>query len=163
MAEQTQYLLAVVGADVTQFRKGMRDVRSELGLLDADSSSSLGRLGRTLTYTLTAPLAIAGAAAISAASDFEAAMRNINSIAFLSETAFADLTDQVFDFGKRTREGVTGTAEALYTIYSAGLEGAAAMYTMNAAVRASEAGLSKVSSTAEGLTAVMLALSLIHI
>lgn len=157
MAEKVEYLIAVVGADVTQFRKGMRDVRSELGLLDASSENTMARLGRTLTYTLTTPLAIGASVAVSAASEFDAAMRNINSVAFLTEERFSSLSQEVFNFGKNTREGATGAAIALNTIYQAGLEGEAALHVMKAATYAAEAGLANIETTAEGLVATMLA------
>lgn len=157
MAERTEYLIAIVGADVTAFRKGMRDVRSELGLLDASSENTMARLGRTLTYTLTTPLAIGASVAVSAASEFDAAMRNINSVAFLTEERFSSLSQEVFDFGKNTRDGATGAAIALNTIYQAGLEGEAALYVMEAATYAAEAGLANIETTAEGLVATMLA------
>lgn len=160
MAVQSEYLVAVVGADVTQFRKSMRDIRNDLGVLaheGAGFKETFRKLGETLTYAVSTPLAIAGAAAISAASDFDAAMRNINSVAFLSEDAFNGLSEEVFEFGKTTRDGATAAAQALNTIYQAGMEGALALDVMKTATFTAEAGLANVETTAEGLVAAMLA------
>jgi TP901 family phage tail tape measure protein len=157
MGEREQYLVAVVGADITQFRQGMRDVRKELGVLDESSSQSLARLGRTLTYTLTAPLLAVGTAMVGTASNFDASMRNINSIANLSESEFHDLSAAVLDFGKTTRGGAQMASEALYTIYSAGISGALAFDIMEVSTLTAEAGLSDITTTAEALTASMLA------
>lgn len=156
-SEREQYLLAIVGADITQFRKGMRDVRSDLGVLDESSSQSLAKLGRTLTYTLTAPLLAVGTAMVGAASNFDASMRNINSIAQLGESEFQDLSAAVLDFGKNTRGGAQMASEALYTIYSAGVSGAMAFDLMEVSTLTAEAGLSNITTTAEALTASMLA------
>lgn len=160
MAQGTEYLVAVVGADVTAFRRGMQSIRNDLGVLaheGAGFKESFRKLGETLTYAVSAPLAIMGASAVNMASGFDAAMRNINSIAFLSEQQIASLGDEVFQFGKTTREGATAAADALYNIYSAGLQGATAMAVMKQATFTAEAGLADVNVTAEALTASMLA------
>lgn len=156
MAESTEYLIAVIGADVTAFRRGMREVRHELGVLDAETGQALQRVGRTLTYTLTTPLLIAGGAIAKSASDFDASMRNINSIAFLSEGAFNDLSASVLDFGKNTRDGATSAANSLYSIYSAGMSGQIAMDLMKVATKTAEAGLSDMTVTSEAMVAAML-------
>lgn len=159
MGDSSEYLVAVVGADVTQFRKSMRDVRNELGILAHEGTglqNAFRGLGEALTYAVAAPLAVLGGGAVMAASEFEAAMRNINSVTFLTENAFAALTDRVFEFGKHTREGAVGAAEALNTIYQAGLTGEMAFSTLKATTVAAEAGLANMETTAEALTATML-------
>ncbi|KKK74643.1 hypothetical protein LCGC14_2881700, partial [marine sediment metagenome] len=83
MAERLAYLEAVVGADITQFRKGMRDVRNDVGIL-SETIGGIGKLGRTMTFAITAPLLALGSYAVQAASQFDAAMHNINAIAGLT-------------------------------------------------------------------------------
>ena len=112
MAQRLAYLEAVIGADVTQFRKGMRDVRSDIGGLSS-VSRGIASTAQTLTYAVSAPLAALGSYSVSLASDFDASMRNINAIARLGEADLADLSDKVLDYGSKTRSG------ALETCFSA--------------------------------------------
>lgn len=154
--ERMAYLEAVVGADITQFRKGMRDIRNEVGVL-SESMGGLAGLGRTLTYTVTAPVVAFGTMAVQQASEFDAAMRNINSIVGMSEDDLASLTAQVMDFGKETRGGATSSAEALYAVFSAGiLDTADAFAIMQIASKTAEAGLADLEGTTQGLVSVLL-------
>lgn len=159
ISERIAYLEAIVGADITQFRRGMADIRNEVGIL-SETMSGIAGLGRTLTYTFTTPVVALGGFAVQAASDFEAAMRNVNSIAQLSEDQFQDLSAAVLDFGSTTRSGVVESANALYTTFSAGItDTAAAMEFMEVASRTAEAGLADITTTTEALVASFLAYS----
>jgi len=156
MAERLAYLEAVVGADITQFRKGMRDIRNDVGIL-SETMGGLGKIGRTMTFTLTAPLVALGSMAVQTAGEFDAAMRNINAIAGLPEAQLADLTQRTLEFGSAIRSGPIDSANALYTVFSAGLtETEAAFSTMEVAVKTAEAGLADLETTTEGLVASML-------
>lgn len=155
MAERIAYLEAVVGADITQFRKSMRDIRSDVGIL-SDVIGGISGAARTMTYAFTAPMVALGTYAVQAATTFEAQMRNINSIAFLTETQFEGLSQRVLEFGKNTRSGSQEAANALYEVYSAGLSGEAAFTTMTIGVKTAEAGLADLTTTVKGLTATAL-------
>lgn len=156
MAERIAYLEAVVGADITAFRKGMRDVRNETGILSEQLAGVAG-VGRSLTLGLTAPLVAMGTYFGQAASEFDAAMRNINSIAFLSEGALSGLSDRVLQFGGSIRGGPVAAAETLYTVFSAGLTNIdQAFSAMEIGTRTAEAGLANVITTTEGLVAAAL-------
>lgn len=156
MAERIAYLEAVVGADITAFRKGMRDVRNETGILSEQLAGVAG-VGRSLTLSLTAPLVAMGTYFGQAASEFDAAMRNINSIAFLSDGALAGLSERVLQFGASIRGGPTAAAETLYTVFSAGLTNIdQAFSAMEIGTRTAEAGLANVITTTEGLVAAAL-------
>lgn len=156
MAERLAYLEAVIGADVTQFRKAMRDVRNDVGVL-SETIGGIGKLGRTLTFAVSAPLATLGSYTVQAASSFDGAMRNINSIANMSEEQLASLSAEVREFGATTRGGAVESANALYTVFSAGLtDTALAMSTMQVATKTAEAGLADMETTTEALVASML-------
>lgn len=156
MAERIAYLEAVIGADITSFRRGMRDVRNETNLL-SETVGGIAGVARTLTYAVSAPLFALGTGAVSAASRFDEEMRNINSIAHLSEEVFASLGERVLEFGSNTRAGATGAAEALYSIYSAGLTNLEDAFSlMEVSVRTAEAGLADLTVTTETLTAILL-------
>ena len=156
MAQRLAYLEAVVGADVTQFRKGMREIRNDVGLL-SEASRGLGAVARTLTYTVTAPLAAVGTYAFQAASDFDASMRNINAIAGMTEAELSKVSDSILEFGARNRSGAVESANALYTVYSAGIDDLdTATATMEASVLTAEAGLADLGTTTESMTATLL-------
>ena len=156
MAERLAYLEAVVGADVTQFRKGMRDIRNEVGFL-SETMSGIAGLGRSLTFAFTTPVLALGTAAINVASSFEASMYNINSIAGLSAEALDALGQKTLEFGSRTRAGAQAASEALYTVFSAGITNVDdAFAVMQVATKTAEAGLADLTTTTEGLVAILL-------
>lgn len=152
MAERIAYLEAVVGADITQFRKSMRDIRGDVGIL-SDVIGGISGAARTMTYAFTAPMVALGTYAVQAASKFDASMRNINSIAQLPEAALQELSNKVLDFGKDTRSGADVAAKALYEVYSAGIMGSDAFAIMQIGVKTAEAGLADLTGTVKGLTA----------
>ncbi len=134
----------------------MRDVRNDVGIL-SETIGGLGKIGRTATFAVSAPLAVLGSQAVQAASDFDGAMRNINSIAGMSEQQLQSLSQEVLRFGQTTRGGAVESANALYTVFSAGLtDTALAMETMKVATVTAEAGLADMETTTEALVASML-------
>lgn len=156
MAEKLAYLEAVIGADVTQFRKGMRDVRNEVGFLSETVAGFTG-MGRSLTLAYTTPMLMLGGTAVQVASEFEASMRNINAIAGLTSDELDALGQRTLEFGANTRGGANAAADALYTVFSAGLTNVEdAFSAMEVATYTAEAGLADMTTTTETLIAVML-------
>lgn len=156
MATRVAYLEAVFGADITAFRRGTSQVRRELGLL-SETAGGLSRVGRNMTLMLTAPLLAVGGAAAKVATDFDASMRNVNSILFNSEAQFKTLKQEMLAFGSSIRSGPQAAAEALYTVVSAGFtELAGAKQIAEVATATAEAGLANLNQTTETLTAVIL-------
>lgn len=160
MTQTIAYLEAVVGADITDFRRGMQDVRRQTGILSDTFNGIAGgfsQAGRALTFSVTVPIMAALGASLNLASEFDGAMRNINSIAQLPEGQFRALSEQVLEFGINTRTGAQGAAEALYEVYSAGVTGQEAFDIMAVSVKTAEGGLADLSKTTNALTATMLA------
>jgi len=158
MAEQIAYLEAIVGADITSFRQSMRTVRNDIGGL-GKAMDGIASAGRAMTFAVTAPLALLSGAAVKSAASFEASMRNINSIAHLTEEQLKALTAQTLEFGSTTRSGPQKVAEALYEVYSAGKVGAEAFEIMAVSVKTAEAGLADLSKTTNAITATVTAFS----
>ena len=159
MAQRLAYLEAVIGADVTQFRKGMRDIRNDVGLL-SEVTRGLSTVAKTLTYTVSAPLAALGSFAWDTARDFDASMRNINAIAGLTESELEKLSDRVLEFGSKTASGSIESARSLYTVFSAGItETEAAFKAMGTSVVTAEAGLADLETTTEAIIATFLSFS----
>ncbi len=138
----------------------MRDIRNDVGIL-SETISGIGGAARTMTFAFTAPMVALGTYAVQAASGFDAAMRNINSIMQLSEGDFADLEGQVMSFAKTTRAGVVPATEALYEIFSAGItDQERAMAVWQTSNKVAEAGLSDLTATTNAITATMSAYNL---
>lgn len=156
MTQRIAYLEAVVGADITNFRREMRNVRQELGGVQG-AFAGIQRIGRNLTFALTAPLIGAGVAIGTVAMDFEASMRNINSIAGLTEAQFASLSDRTLEWGSSIRTGVVGAAEALYTVFSAGVSDMDTAFSIaETSALTAEAGLADLTVTTNALVASLL-------
>lgn len=158
MADSIAYLEAIVGADISSFRRGMSEVRGEL-TDTAGLGSGLVSLGQTLTLGLTLPIIGVGVAAIKSFADVDTAMRNTNSILGLSEDQFQALQDKVIAFGATTKEGATDAANALYVTASAGFSAADAYTVMTVAVRTAEAGLADSVTTTTALVSALKAYS----
>src|SRR5689334_19476170 len=162
MTQIVAYLEAIVGADITSFRRGMQEVRRETGVLTDDftgMAGNLAKVGQAMTYSLTTPLLAIGSQAVKTASDFDASMHNINSIAHMTQGEFDALSKKVLDFGTTTRSGPQAVADSLYEIYSAGLTGSKAFDLMQQSVKTAEAGLADLEKTTNALTATVMAYS----
>lgn len=157
MAERIAYLEAVVGADISSFRHGMSDVRGDLGQL-SNVFSGMQRMGRDLTYAVTAPLIALGTGAVGLAANFEEAMRNVASISTDVAGNFADMSARVLEFGSSVRAGPQAAAESLYTVVSAGvLDMNEAFEIMSVSVHVAEANLADLQGTTQGVVSALLA------
>jgi len=138
----------------------MRDIRNDVGIL-SETMKGVAAVGRTMTFTLTAPLVTLATYAGQAAMGFDASMQNINSIAQLSTGQFKALKEAAFDFASTTRAGVVPATDALYEIFSAGItDTTTAMAVWQTATRVSEAGLADLSRTTNAVTATISAYGL---
>lgn len=159
MPNTIAYLEAVVGADITSFRRGMYEVRQSL--LDIGGlSQTLRNVGRTMTLGMTIPLLIFGGAAVDQFSKFEEAMRNVNSMTLLGQRDFETLSQAVLQFGSSIRSGPLGAAEALYTVIGAGWENVdEALRISQVSARTAEAGMADLGVTTEAVVAALLSYS----
>lgn len=158
MAGELVYLEAIVGADITSFRRGMAQVRSEI-TQTAGLSSSLMGLGSALTLGLSVPIAALTGVGLKMFASFDEGMRNVNSIANLSESEFKKLSDAVKEVGDYMWGGPVEASKALYEVYSAGFGGSPeeAIEVMTVALRAAEAGLADAASVTRFLTSALIA------
>lgn len=92
---------------------------------------------------------------VDGALDFGAAMANVNSIAQLSTGQLNDLSAQVNSLAGETAQAPQVLAEGLYSIYSSGFQGAAAIDVLTASANAATAGLTTTDVAARAITATM--------
>jgi TP901 family phage tail tape measure protein len=108
--------------------------------------------------SLALPLAAAGAGAIKMASDFDSSLRNINSIAGLSEDQLGKLGDQFVSLSldsSKTFESANALATGFYDIQSAGFAGADGMKVLEASTKAASAGMSTTQTAANAISATL--------
>ena len=153
------YLTAYIGADTVAFRNGMAQVRRDL--MDIGGiASGLQDIGKTLTYTITAPIVGAMGVAVSQFAEFEAEMRNIAAISPLVAQDFEGISDTVRRMGQEFRVGADGMAQALYTVQSAGFglnDVNEALTVTEQSAKLAEAGLSSIIPTTNALVGSLLA------
>jgi len=86
---------------------------------------------------------------------FEQGMRNVNSIAKLTEPEFQKLSDTVLGMGGEFGQSAQTMVDAMYDINSSGFEGAEALDVLEASARAATAGMATTGEAAAGITAVL--------
>ena len=173
-------LSAKITLDEQQFSVAVNKVIAQLGSLDGAVQGlgtrlenaldkSLGKVGKQLEGLsldnvagkldqAANKLQAAFSATVGPAIEFEAAMRNVNTVAKLSEPDLAALSEQMRTLGKEIGVGIAPTeaAAAQYEILSAGFTKAAdATEVLKQAAIASKGGLTSTSSAADLLTSAL--------
>jgi TP901 family phage tail tape measure protein len=139
--------MGAAAASTKQLAREVNDVASK-------GDQTVKRLGVAMAAAGTA-LAAAFALAGKQAIDFEAQMRNVNSITHASEAEFQRTGDQVLDLSRRFPQSASTLAAGLYDIASSGFQGAEGMTVLHASVLAASAGLTTTAVAARGITAVL--------
>jgi len=156
MTNTVASLQAVLSANTSSFTSALNGVEGQLRGFGGRLSSQLQALGGRLTTALTLPLAAIGGLSVRAASEFDASMRNINSIVQMPAAQLQALAAEVLQFGEQTRSGANVAAQALYTVVSAGYQAEDAFVVMQASVATAEAGLSDLEVTTNALISALL-------
>jgi TP901 family phage tail tape measure protein len=109
----------------------------------------LQHLSYTFTAAFTAPFIALTAASQKFAIDFENAMRNINSIAHLTEAQFQDLRQSILEITDTPTilQGPVEMAQGFYEIQSSGQEGAIGLNTLRVAAEGATAGLTDTATS----------------
>ena len=151
MAAMTTVVKALIKADASQMKTQLQGASRSLD----DFSKSAKETGRKLTRRLTLPLIAAGGTAIKAASDFEASMTKIESLVGLSSEAVQGFTEDVRRLSGETAQAPKDLADAMFFITSAGLRGADATETLEAAAKAAAVGLGETAVIADLATSAL--------
>jgi TP901 family phage tail tape measure protein len=104
-----------------------------------------------------AGLAIAAGLSYAAkeAAAFERQMRNVNSIAKLSEGGLKAMSKEVLALSRTLPQSATTLAAGLYDIVSSGFQGADALNILKVSAKAASAGLTTTAVSAKGINAVL--------
>lgn len=155
MAEQLGDAVLDLRADGTQLQKDMDQAkRGAVGTLK-DVGQSMRSTGTKLTKSVTLPIVAAGAAIVGVGAQFESTMSRITGLVGISKQETDKLGAAVQELAPKVGKGPNELAEALFTVTSAGFRGAEAMDVLEAAAKASAAGLGETRSIAEAATGVI--------
>jgi len=136
--------------DMTKYRAGLQQAN---GLLEKHR-----RVAQQTTMVLAgvgAGMAAAFGVGIKWASDFEAEMRNVNSILKASEEELASYAAAVLDLAAETGQAPRTLARGLYDVASSGFAGAEGLKVVASAAKAATAGLSTTATAARAITAIL--------
>lgn len=152
---------AEIGLNTKKLDEGLMKAQLKLAQTDKAVTTFGQKLSLQSTKLITAGGIMAGAvtavgvATVKMAADFEKSMRNVNSIARLSEKEFAKMSGEVLDLSKTLPQSAKTLADGLYDISSSGFAGADGLKVLEAAAKAASAGITTTETSAKGITAVL--------
>ena len=151
----------VLTGDATSLRAALISSAREVDRF-GDKVTGVSKTGVSSAQLLAAGIAAAGVAvgaglavAVKGASDFEAAMRNVNSISGLSEAAFRAQGAAVLDLSRELPQSAKTLAEGLYEIASSGFQGAEGLEVLEHSAKAASAGLTNTQTSAKAIVGVL--------
>jgi TP901 family phage tail tape measure protein len=143
-------ITAQLRLDMTNFREGLAKANS---LLEQSGAAALR--ASALLAGFGAATAGGMAVAVRASAEFEAEMRNVNSILKESEPAFRALSDSVLALSGKVGQAPQVLARGLYDIASSGFKGAEGLRVLEASAVAATAGVSDTATASRAITAVL--------
>jgi TP901 family phage tail tape measure protein len=164
MADKYGELYVELLADNRELKKQLSQMEKELrGTANRNEKafkSSFKRIGAGLLAafgigTVITSLVRFVGSAISQFREFEKAMKNVNTIAKLSNRELRNMSKEVRNLAGAVGGDATDIAKGLYQAVSAGIEAGKAMEFMATAARAAQAGLSTTETAVDGLTTVI--------
>lgn len=135
-------------------RTAANDVKGFQRHLD-QASRDLTRAGGTLTAGLTLPILGIGAAAATAAANFDESMTKLVSLVGISREEMMGLRKDVLAMAGEIGRPPQELADALFFVESAGFRGADAIGVLRAAAMAADAGLGKTAEIADAVTSAI--------
>lgn len=144
-----------IGVSTAGLSKGLAKAQKSLQRFGASAKS----MGSTINRSVGLPFALAGAAGVKMALDLEKSFATIENLVGITGKALENFKGSVKDVSSATGQSQQELSEALFTVASAGLRGAAATEVLERAAKASSIGLGETKSIAQALTGVMQAYS----
>lgn len=147
-----------IDGDASGLGRATKEAETHLGRLGSGVTRAGERLtaaGATLTRSVTLPTLAIGAVAGKTAIDFDAAMRNVNSIAQLPERGLGRLERRVLALAGPTAQAPKTLAEGLYDLVSSGFDANESMFVLDKSARAATAGLTTTEVSAGAVAAVL--------
>lgn len=144
-------LKAYLGLDINKMLSGLSSAKSAMSRAGAQMSS----MGRSMTMSLSAPIAALGTLFVKSASDFQAAMRKSNTMAGLGAEMLNEYSSEIVRISNMTGKSAVELADALYVVASAGQRGKEAMEIVESSAKAAAIGLGETKLIAKSVTATL--------
>jgi TP901 family phage tail tape measure protein len=153
------HLNIVVSANTSSAVRGLQRTEQQLQRTTGRAREATGTF-KTFAKGAAAGFGVAaltsgGAAAIRTFVGFDKAMRNVNSIAQLSEKRFKRLEKQVLELAGPTAQAPQTLAEGLYQLVSSGFDANEAVTILGKSARAATAGLTDTATATTAVAAVL--------
>jgi TP901 family phage tail tape measure protein len=153
------HLNIVVSANTSSAVRGLQRTEQQLQRTTGRAREATGTF-KTFAKGAAAGFGVAaltsgGAAAIRTFVGFDKAMRNVNSIAQLSEKRFKRLEKQVLELAGPTAQAPQTLAEGLYQLVSSGFDANEAVTILGKSAKAATAGLTDTATATTAVAAVL--------
>jgi TP901 family phage tail tape measure protein len=161
MAGAWRTISVALTANTTGYTAGLRSAAGQTKAFESQTTKATDRAGgawRKLGIVAKGTGLAIGLAMFEAgrsAVEFEARMRNVNSISGLGEQRLANLSKQVIGLSRVFPQSANTLAEGLYEIASSGFQGAKGMTVLTASAKAASAGLTTTDNAAKAITATL--------
>jgi TP901 family phage tail tape measure protein len=171
MAERLGVAELETGVDQSGIDRGLGEAkRKSKGFVDEVSTSFRKNLGSSLGQGIGVGIGAIGADLVRDAAStvvsgfkdmvgsavaFEQGMRNVNSIAKVTEAELAAMGDAALAIGAEFGQSAATMTDALYDISSSGFAGSEALDILRASALAATAGMATTGQAAAGITAVL--------
>jgi TP901 family phage tail tape measure protein len=116
---------------------------------------SVGKVGKSLSRNVTAPLVALGAASAKLAIDFDSSMTKIVSLVGISASEVDSMRESVLKLAGDTGKAPQELADGLFVLTSAGLRGNDALSALEQSAKAGSAGLGEVNDIARAVAGAM--------
>jgi TP901 family phage tail tape measure protein len=117
--------------------------------------ADMTRVGRSMTLGVTLPAAVAGAASVKMAADFETSMTHIETLVGQSRTQVSQWSKDILALAPLVGKSPKELADALYYITSSGAKASDALAILTVSAKASAVGLGDTQTIADGVTSVL--------
>lgn len=112
-------------------------------------------VGASAAFLGATGLVFALQSGIRSAVEFDRSMRNVNSIAHLSEQQLAALSQEVVKLSNSTGKGPQNLADGLYDIVSSGFQANDALKILEVSAKAASAGMTDTATSSKGVVAIL--------
>lgn len=151
MTEKLTELFVKVGADTRGLDKGLKKA-------EASAQGFANKFGRQMKIAGAAMIGVTaaiGGASLKMASDFDSAMREVNTMMLLGEDQFKGFSKEVQSAARELGVSATNSAKALYQAISAGIPKENVVDFLKIATKAAIGGVTDTTTAVDGLTTVL--------
>lgn len=142
-----------IGATTDPLIKGINDANRQM----KGKGAAMASLAKTAGLAIAGAFVSAGLAGTKMAIDIEQAFSKIENLVGVTGSTLDGFKDSVRDVSTQTGKSQSELANALFTITSAGLQGADALEVLNQAAKASVVGMGDTKAIAQATAAVLTA------